>query len=110
MAKDSRRPEGFKSAPPGARRSTPWHAVSILSSEASCAAARALRAVRFLSSEAPRLPLDECTNAGSCPCAYKHHADRRSQTRRQDELTGLRRTNRIVQERRNQRGRRSTDV
>jgi hypothetical protein len=110
MAKDSDRIVAPKGAAPGARRVTQWHAVSIISSESSCAAARALRAVRFLSSEAPRLPLEECTNAGSCRCAYKHHPDRRSQTRRQDELTGLRRTNRTVQERRTQRGRRSTDV
>jgi hypothetical protein len=109
MAKDLRRPDAWKGPDPAARRVSQWHAVSILSSESSCPAARALRAARFLSSEAPRLPLAQCSCPGVCPCAYKHHADRRGQTRRQEELTGLRRSNRISQERRTQRGRRSTD-
>jgi hypothetical protein len=110
MAKDLRRPDAWKAADTAARRVSPWHAVSILSSESSCPAARALRAARFLSSEAPRLPLAQCGCPGACPCAYKHHADRRGHTRRQEELTGLRRSSRIVEERRTQRGRRSTDL
>jgi len=102
MAKDTRRPEV-----PNGR----WRAVSILATESSCDAAKALRAFRFLSAEAPRLPLLECTCYDSCPCAYKHHADRRSYTRRKDESTGLRRAKpRVGQERRILRGRRITDV
>jgi hypothetical protein len=77
---------------------------------ACCAAARALIAKRFLSAEAPRLPLADCAEAGSCPCAYKHHADRRAQPRRAVELGGLRRGRVVLeQERRTLRGRRETD-
>jgi hypothetical protein len=100
MPKNSRRAEV-----PNSR----WRAVSILATESSCDAARALRAVRFLSAEAPRLPLLDCTRYASCPCAYKHYADRRSYTRRKDELTGLRRAARVVNERRMLRGRRIAD-
>jgi hypothetical protein len=100
MAKDSRRTD---------LPNTRWRAVSIIATESSCDAARALRTVRYLSAEAPRLPLPDCTCYSSCPCGYKHHADRRSYTRRKDELTGLKRTARLVNERRILRGRRSTD-
>jgi hypothetical protein len=109
MAKEWPRAGESHGAAPGSRRNSTWHAVSILASESSCCAARALRSLRFLSSDAPRLPLAECECVGSCPCAYKHHADRRSQARRLDELTGLRRAHRVEVERRTRRGRRTTD-
>jgi len=85
-----------------------WHAVSILPKGASCEAALAIRGTRFLSAQAPRLPLAQCTTPKTCTCAYKHHADRRGQPRRQDEAIGLRRT-KVEQERRAQSGRRKTD-
>src|ERR1700722_11033605 len=87
-----------------------WHAVSIVTTQASCHAARALRGIRFLSQDAPHLPLSECNAGVSCPCAYKHHADRRGPPRRAEELTGLRRPHPGAQERRLERGRRSTDL
>src|ERR1700722_17538543 len=87
-----------------------WHAVSIVTTQASCPPARALRGTRFLSDEAPHLPLTECIAGASCPCAYKHYADRRGPPRRAEELTGLRRPNPGAQERRQQSGRRSTDL
>lgn len=91
------------------RRSTPWHAVSIVTKGASCEAARSLRTTRYLSAAAPRLPLDSCPVKDSCPCAYKHHADRRGAARRKDEATGLRRTSKVAQERRVQRNRRNSE-
>jgi hypothetical protein len=92
-----------------AHRSSPWHAVSIVTKSTSCEAARALRATRFLSVAAPRLPMPECTAGGSCPCAYKHHEDRRGPPRRKDELSGLKRNAKGAQERRTRGSRRSTD-
>src|ERR1700679_3682829 len=86
-----------------------WHAVSILTPPASCQTARALRGVRFLSNEAPHFPLTGCSLGASCPCAYKHYADRRGAPRRAEEITGVRRSNPGAQERRQQSGRRSTD-
>jgi len=85
-----------------------WHAVSIVPKGASCEAALALRGSRFLSKEAPRLPLEQCTTPKTCACAYKHHADRRGQPRRKDEAAGLRRT-KVDQERRAQGDRRRSD-
>jgi hypothetical protein len=85
-----------------------WHAVSIVGTPSSCHPARELRGIRFLSAEAPRLPLPTCRAGSLCPCAYKHYDDRRGQPRRAEDLSGFRRP--IVSgERRQQRGRRSTD-
>jgi hypothetical protein len=96
-------------AAPVSRRSTPWHAVSIVTKTAGCRAVQALRSKRFLSAAAPRLPLPECTMGDSCPCAYKHFADRRGQPRRKDEITGLKQGGRVEQERRVTPSRRQTD-
>jgi len=54
-----------------------YHAVSIKYSSSACDAAKAMAGVRFLSTEAPRLPLPEC-NAAECQCRFAHHPDRRS--------------------------------
>ncbi len=54
------------------------HAVSIEVGGRPCAAARALHDKRFLSDEAPPLPLKEC-DAGECRCRYEHHSDRRKE-------------------------------
>lgn len=59
----------------------PFHAVSIvMDKRCACGAAKALEGVRFLASEAPRLPLASC--AVQCTCRYQHHADRRQDSRR----------------------------
>jgi len=94
---------------PAARRSTPWHAVSVVAGPACCEAARALPQVRYLSREAPRLPLPDCLSPGSCSCSYKHYVDRRGQPRRKDDLSGLRRGPNAGTERRTVRGRREDD-
>lgn len=60
---------------------SPWRAVSIRSPGAACAAARDCAAKRWLSAEAPRLPLPGC-DADRCECHYRHHADRRAGPRR----------------------------
>jgi hypothetical protein len=68
-----------------------WHAVSVVPKGASCEAAHAVRGTRFLSAEAPKLPLAQCTTPKTCTCAYKHYADRRGPPRRKEEAVGLRR-------------------
>jgi hypothetical protein len=78
-------------APP-ARASNHWHAVAIKPKGQCCEAVQARRSARFLSKEAPRLPLPDCSTSDTCTCVYKHHADRRAQPRRQDERDGLRRS------------------
>lgn len=96
----NKRPEPLKAASAVAQRSTPWHAVSIIAKNESCIAARALKNAKFLSAQAPRLPLADCTMGGACPCGYKHHSDRRGSPRRKDEITGLKQTNKSPLERR----------
>jgi hypothetical protein len=61
--------------------SNPWHAVSIVSSTPACHKARSLARLRFLSSQAPSLPLEGC-EMRKCSCHYRHHEDRRRRLRR----------------------------
>jgi len=86
-----------------------WNAVSIICATGSCDASRALRGRRFLSTEAPRLPLAECSAPAACLCVYKKYPDRRGGARREEDKTGLRRPVAGESERRSKRGRRSTD-
>jgi hypothetical protein len=91
------------------RGSTQWHAVSISTGRWCCEAARGLIGTRYLSQEAPRLPLRDCSAGGECACTYRHHNDRRGQARRKDEVLGMRRNAPVPIERRATRGRREQD-
>jgi hypothetical protein len=62
-----------------------YHAVEIVPGRHACAEAYALRDRRFLSREAPVLPLPGC-NASPCECRYEHHDDRRKGLRRARDL------------------------
>lgn len=73
------KPEPPKKAP------NAFHAVSVVPGPQACAAARSLGDKRFLSREAPKLPLREC-DSGQCTCYYAHHADRRKGPRRANEM------------------------
>jgi len=86
----------------------PWNAVSIVCTSTSCAAAQALKGRRYLSADAPRLPLADCTSAATCACVYRKYSDRREGPRREEDTTGLKRSS-PAQERRGGRGRRRTD-
>jgi hypothetical protein len=93
----------------------PWHAVGISTGVSCCKASVFLRQTRFLSGEAPPLPLQGCTQPKSCICKYKHFSDRRTGPRRavESELfrNALSRHTAAAwtQERRARRGRRATD-
>lgn len=92
------------------QRSTPWHAVSIVTGRWCCEAARGRIGMRYLSREAPRLPLPQCVSAESCTCMYKHHSDRRAVTpRRKDDVMGMRRATPVPKDRRESPGRREDD-
>lgn len=94
---------------PPLRRSTPWHAVSVTTGRWCCEAARGVLDARFLSREAPRLPLTHCSAPEACTCAYKHHADRRGSPRRKDDIRGIWRAGCEPNERRTLKGRREDD-
>jgi hypothetical protein len=86
-----------------------WHAVSIVPRGLCCELVKSLRSSRFLSAEAPRLPLQECSMPSSCTCAYRHYPDRRGPARRADELRGLPRARWTADERRTTPDRRDSD-
>ena len=93
-----------------AKLRTPWHAVSIVSSAAYCATAMGLLGTRFLSKEAPRLPLMGCLMGSDCRCSYQHHEDRRVLLRRAPDLWNPAHTRYVREERRRERGRRGADL
>jgi hypothetical protein len=64
-----------------AKKPATHHAVSIAPGPRCCAGARELRGQRFLSREAPMLPLASCDRT-DCTCRYEHHQDRRKGARR----------------------------
>ena len=69
-------------AKPVAKKMTQtFHAVTIQAGRNCCSQARALQGHRFLSREAPSLPLKDCSS-DNCMCLYQHHDDRRSGLRR----------------------------
>lgn len=57
--------------------SNAFHAVSVRPGLSSCEAAQTVNGTRFLSAEAPQLPLAECDQA-TCTCSFSHHNDRRA--------------------------------
>ena len=90
----------------GGTVATEFHAVSIKRGPDACDAVKAIHDARFLSREAPRLPLPDCMS-GHCRCTYEHFHDRRDGGRRDSEI-GLPSATPSVNRRRN-RGRRTTD-
>jgi hypothetical protein len=87
----------------------PWHAVAIRTAQPACPAAAKLGKRRFLSREAPVLPLAGCPNPQKCRCVYQKFDDRRTLSRRASDegrpaapYTGL--------DRRGAPGRRKTDA
>ncbi len=62
-----------------------FHAVAIVPGERACAEAKDLLGKRFLSREAPALPLKNCGSA-RCECRYEHYEDRRKSKRRAHDL------------------------
>jgi len=73
--------------PPAALRKVPnkFHAVTIAPGPRACPQARALQGQRFLSREAPPLPLKNC-GSSQCECRYEHYDDRRQLGRRARDL------------------------
>ena len=75
-------PAADKAPRPVAKKMTQaFHAVSIQTGRHCCQQASALAGQRFLSREAPPLPLKNCSS-GNCTCRYQHHDDRRAGPRR----------------------------
>jgi hypothetical protein len=81
------RKSGSSTRPPVAAVKHLFHGIEIRPcDEFQCAAVKALGEQRFLSDEAPRLPLDDCSEPGRCGCVYKHFMDRRTAVRRESDV------------------------
>jgi hypothetical protein len=63
-----------------------FRAVEIRSKDSACVAARNCRGRRYLTKEAPRLPLADCDRVDRCECRYAHLPDRRHKSRRRTDL------------------------
>ena len=87
-----------------------FHAVTIAPGRRACVAAQLLRDRRFLSREAPPLPLKDCS-CTNCECRYEHYDDRRKAGRRARDL-GVSLDGYTEDERRasSKRGRRKSDT
>src|SRR4030066_87233 len=58
-----------------------YHCVEVRSGNAACDSVKRLGTIRFLSEEAPGLPLPGC-NVQTCKCIYVHYDNRRQEYRR----------------------------
>jgi len=83
-----------------------WHAVSVKPGPNPCDAANSAKTRRWLSREAPLLPLPDCTRPDSCRCTYQHHEDRREGGRRAEDMDAFSTPPRSTVERRSRRERR----
>lgn len=72
--------EARKSQPPRSELNK-YHAVTVAQGRTACLASLQLNGRRFLSNDAPLLPLPECAMR-PCHCRYLHYADRRAEDRR----------------------------
>jgi len=87
-----------------------FHAVSLKLSSTACEAANEIEGKRFLSREAPRIPLLEC-DVPACKCHFIHHNDRRVHDDRRDQYrqVDISDTGIIQMERRHRGERRNSD-
>ena len=96
---------------PSSVKSSEYHAVSIKFPQRVCDAAKAMDGQRFLSNEAPALPLAECDLA-ECNCHFSHYKDRRARTDRRSPFASPMTadgTGRFEKERRESKDRRDDD-
>lgn len=92
-----------------ARVST-FHAVEIRTMNDACQAAQDTHGERYLSAEAPQLPLGQCDRIDRCQCRYQHYEDRRGNPRRGAESGGPSQGNGEQVGRRKLKGRRAEDI
>lgn len=69
--------DGSKGTAGASGSNSSFHAVSIQPGVDACSAARALAGQRFLSIDAPQVPLPDCDQS-ECGCWFMHHDDRRA--------------------------------
>lgn len=65
---------------------TAHHAISLRTASNACTAAKEIVGKRFLSGDAPRIPLPDC-DVMDCQCRFAHHKDRRTGKDRRNVFT-----------------------
>ena len=90
------------------RRPSRWYAVSVVPGEECCKLVKMHLGTRWLSSEAPRLPVPGC-DAMYCDCRYRHFDDRRTNVQRKQDRDGWIRNFKGEDRRSKGRGRRESD-
>ncbi len=94
--------------PQPAAKPRSYAAVSVRpSAKGACRAAKLVTGQRFLTDQAPKLPLEDCDSA-RCDCRYIHYSDRRQEQRRDIDV-GISSRFFFGEERRQSAGRRATD-
>lgn len=93
-----------RSSPP-----TAFQSVSILQGPKACCASKDVAKIRFLTKQAPALPLAGCTMQDECHCRYVKHTDRRTEARRLIDVVGMSALLFESEERRAKAGRRKSD-
>lgn len=91
-------------------QTSPFHAVEIYCTKNACQAAKDTRGERYLSAEAPLLPLEQCDRRDRCQCCYTHYEDRRFDTRRSADADLPSQSDSERVERRHGKGRRVEDI
>lgn len=66
-----------------------YPAVTIAPGGGACAAAKAVEGRRVLATEAPRLPLKDCSQPHACQCRFKKYSDRRDETEAERRQRGV---------------------
>ena len=87
-----------------------FHAVEIRTTNDACPAAQNTNGERYLSAEAPPLPLGQCDRPDQCQCRYQHYEDRRGNSRRGAESGAPSQHDAERDEQRNLKGRRAEDI
>lgn len=85
-----------------------FHGIAVEPGDGACQAVRSIEGHRYLSDDAPRLPLDGCQCVQDCHCVYRHYSDRRTEVRRDADM-GLPRRD-VPRDQREGVGRRITDA
>lgn len=104
----ARRGNGVRPDSTSRDRRRAFHAVAIRPAANPCSAAKMAYGKRYLSTEAPSIPLPGC-DRGSCTCVYVHFEDRRAHQRRDVYLHRAYVEGERKQERRIRVGRRKAD-
>ncbi len=78
----SKKNVGSKSAKQTKPQVNPYHCVEVKIPYDACEAVMQLEGKRYLSADAPILPLPACNQ--NCKCKFKHHNDRRRKEDRRD--------------------------